>query len=115
MQAISGGDDAEPRPYRRPRLANPHRVKLAFDIAAPEFQKAAQLRKIRGKIELLPDETLQQIGVIWKTVDDLRGRQSIIARRLIVVVHLCAFVRFALSGRTSMADRLGPRNRKIKA
>src|SRR5271168_4903235 len=46
MQAISGVDDMEPRPYRRPRLANPHRVKLAFDIAAPELQKASQLREV---------------------------------------------------------------------
>lgn len=96
-------------------MADLYGMEFALDVVAPEIKKPAQLGKIRGKIELLPDETLQQIGVIWKTVDDLRGRQSIIARRLIVVVHLCAFVRFALSGRTSMADRLGPRNRKIKA
>jgi len=93
------------RPSGTSRLADPHGVKLALDIAAPEFQKAVQLREIRGNIELLPDEALQQVGMIRQMVDDFRGRQSIIAQRLLLVAHLRALVRFALSGRTRMCDR----------
>ena len=105
MQAKRCADVAEPRPDERSRLADPYRVKLALDIAAPVFEKAVQLREIRGNIELLPDEALQQVGMIRQMVDDLCGRQSIIAQRLLVVAHLRALVRFALSGRTRMCDR----------
>jgi hypothetical protein len=77
-------------------------VKLALDTAAPKLQEAAQLWKIRSNIELLPDEALQQVGVIRQMVDDLRGRQSIIAERLFAVAHFRALVRFALPDQASM-------------
>jgi hypothetical protein len=80
-------------------------MKLALDIAAPEFQKPVQLREVRSDIKLLPDEALQQVGMIRQMVDDFGGRQSIIAQSLLVVAHLRALVHFALSGRTSMRDR----------
>src|SRR5271166_249964 len=114
MQAISGVDEAEPRPCGRPRLADPHRVKLTLDIAAPEFQKAAQLRKIRGNIELLPDEALQQVGMIRQMVDDLCGRQSIIAQRLLVVAHLRALVRFRSIRLTKHVRSIAPLQQKMK-
>ena len=70
-------------------LTNPHRVELAFEIAAPEFEKAAQLREVRSNVQLLPDEALQQVRMIRQTVDDLRGGQTIIAGFLLLVVaHL---------------------------
>jgi hypothetical protein len=81
-------------------------MQFPLDIATPVFEKAAQLGEVRSDIELLPDEALQQVGMIRHVIDDLCGRQSIIAQRLLVVVHLRALVRFALSGQTSMADRL---------
>ena len=96
MQAEGGLDVTKSRPSRTSRLANPHGVKLALDIAAPEFEKAVQLREIRGNIELLPDEALQQVGMIRQMVDDLCRRQSIIAQHLPMVAHLRALVRFAL-------------------
>jgi hypothetical protein len=90
-------------------------VKLAFDIVAPEFQKAAQLRKIRGEIELLPDETLQQIGVIRQTVDDLRGGQTIIAKFLLLVVaHLRALVRRAWLAKRACAIEPSASSKKMK-
>jgi len=94
MQAKRGADVAEPRPSSKAGLADPDRMKLALDIVAPEFQKPVQLREIRGNIEPLPDEALQQIGMIGEMVDDLRGRQSIIAQRLLVVAHLHALAHF---------------------
>ena len=96
MQAKRRADVAELGPPDRARLANPHRVELALDVAAPEFQEPAQLREVRGNIELLPDEALQQIGMVRQTVDDLRGRQTIIAKFLLLLVtHLRALVRRA--------------------
>jgi hypothetical protein len=64
MQTEGGSDVAEPRPGGRSRLTDPHRVKLALEVLAPEFQKAMQLGVVRSSIELLPDKALQQIGVI---------------------------------------------------
>src|SRR5215472_13191319 len=64
MQPGRGPDITKPRSCGGPRLTDPDRVKLAFEIAAPEFQKAAQLGKVRGNVELLPDEALQQVGMI---------------------------------------------------
>ena len=90
---------AEPRPRRRSCLANSDGVKLALKIAAPEFQKTAQLGKVGGDIELLPDEALQQVGMIRQMIDDLCGRQPIIAQRLLVVAHFTALVLFARSER----------------
>ena len=64
MKTEGGSDVAEPRPRGRPCLSDPDRVELSFEVAAPEFQKAAQLGEVRSTIEFLPDEALQQIGVI---------------------------------------------------
>ena len=77
MQAKRGANVAEPRPCRRPRLSDPDRVELAFEVAAPEFQKAAQLGKVRSTIELLPDEALQDSRMIRHVVEDLRRRKAV--------------------------------------
>ena len=106
MQKIRRANVAKAGPPERACLADPDGVQFPFDIAAPVFKKAPQLREVRRDIELLPDEALQEVGMIRHVIDDLRGRQPIIAQRLLVVVHLRALVQFALSGRTSMTDRL---------
>ena len=96
MQTVRGSEVAEAGPPVISGLANPHRVELAFEIAAPEFEKAAQLREVRSNVQVLPDEALQQVGMIRQTVDDLRGGQTIIAKFLLLVVaHLRALVRRA--------------------
>ena len=105
MQAKRGADVAEPRPYERSRLADPDGVQPALEITAPEFQKATQLGEIRSRVELLPDEALQQVGVIRQMVDDFCGRQTVIVQRLLVVAHLLALVRLARSGQWSMRHR----------
>jgi hypothetical protein len=61
-------------------MADLYGMEFALDVVAPEIEKPAQLGKIRGKIELLPDEALQQVGMIGKMVDDLRGSQPILAK-----------------------------------
>ena len=71
---------AETRPAGMSRLPDFHRMQLAVDVAAPEIEKPAQLGKIRGEIELLPDEALQQIGMVGQVVDDLGSGQPIIPK-----------------------------------
>ena len=94
MQWQGGPYVTEPRPSSKSSLANLHGVELSFDISAPKLEKPAELGKVRGDIELLPDETLQQVGMIGKVVDDLRGRQPTFAKLWLQVAHvraLCGF------------------------
>ena len=115
MHTERGTDVAEPRPSGIPGLADPHGVELALDVAAPEFQKPAQLREVRGNVELLPDEALQQIGMVRQTVDDLRGRQTIIAKFLLLVVaHLRALVQRAWVARRTCAIERSVTSQKTK-
>src|SRR6266436_8324430 len=86
----SASKAAEPRPSGKSSLANLHGMELPLDIAAPKLEKPAQLGKVRGDIELLPDETLQQAGMIGKVVDDLRGRQPTFAKLWLQVTHVRA-------------------------
>src|SRR6266436_5856433 len=86
----SASKAAEPRPSGKSSLANLHGMELPLDIAAPKLEKPAQLGKVRGDIELLPDETLQQAGMIGKVVDDLRGRQPTFAKLWLQVAHVRA-------------------------
>src|SRR4029077_19247721 len=81
-----------PRPASKSSLADLHGVELAIDMAAPKLEKPAQLGKVGSDIELLPDETLQQVGMIGKVVDDLRGRQPTFAKLWLQVVHVRALV-----------------------
>src|SRR6266436_8731601 len=84
----SASKAAEPRPSGKSSLANLHGMELPLDIAAPKLEKPAQLGKVRGDIELLPDETLQQVGMIGKVVYDLRGRQPVVAELRLQVAHV---------------------------
>jgi hypothetical protein len=53
------------------------RVQLALDIVAPELEELVELGKIGREVEFLPDETLQQGGVVRQPVDDLRRGEPI--------------------------------------
>jgi hypothetical protein len=81
---------AEPRPSGKSSLTDLHGMELALDMATPKLEKPAQLGKVGGDIELLPDETLQQVGVIGEVVDDLRGRQPAFAELWLQVTHVRA-------------------------
>ena len=51
-------------------LPHIHRMQFAFDVGAPEFKKAPQLGIIGRQIEFLPDEALEQGGVVRQPIDD---------------------------------------------
>src|SRR5215472_9702020 len=87
MQSEGRLDMPEPA-GRKPRLTDFYRMELALDIAAPKFEKAAQLGEIGRTVELLPDEALQQIGVIGKMIDDLRRGQPILGGFRVRFAHL---------------------------
>src|SRR5215211_7165258 len=58
----------------RPRAAallDVDRVQPALDVAAPKFEELAQLGKIGSQVELLPDEALEQRGVVRQSIKDL--------------------------------------------
>jgi hypothetical protein len=52
-------------------------MQLAFDIADPEIEEAAQHGKMGGDIEMLPEEGLQHVRVIREMVEDLRGGEAV--------------------------------------
>ena len=68
---------AEAGRAERSALLHIHRVQFAFDAAAPEFEKSPQLGIIGREVEFLPDEALQQGGMIGEPVDDFCRRQPI--------------------------------------
>ena len=86
MQSEDRLDMPEPA-GRKPRLTDLYRMELALDIAAPKVEKAAQLGKIGRAVELLPDEALQQIGVIGKVIDDLRCGQPVLGGFRLRLAH----------------------------
>src|SRR5438270_12935960 len=98
MQAQRCADVAEPTAAGRPRLPDLHRMKLALDVAAPEFKEPAELGKVRSEVELRPDEALQQIGMVRHAVDDLGGGQPILTK--------------LGNGGHSVSSRLAPANRE---
>ena len=77
-------DMADPVWRRAAALLDVDRVQLALDVGAPEFEEFAQLGKFRSQIEFLPDEALQQRGMVRQTVDDL-GRGKPVALKLQLV------------------------------
>ena len=107
---------AEPRPSGGTGLPNPNGMEPTLQIAAPEFEKPAQFGEIGGKVKLLPDKALQQIGMIRQMVDDLRRRQPIIAQLVVLLVaHFRALVRVILCSITSISDKALRDNRKNEA
>src|SRR5260221_10559008 len=68
------------------------RVQLALDVLFPEFEELAQLGKIRGEVEFLPDEALQQGGMVRQPVDDLRGGDPVPFGLQLEEGHVCASI-----------------------
>src|SRR5947207_15071188 len=68
---------AEAGRAERRALLHLHRVQFAFDAAAPEFEKPPQLGIVWREGEFLPDEALQQGGMVRQAVDDLCRGQPI--------------------------------------
>src|SRR3984893_7795306 len=106
MQEKGGADVAKSGPPGKSGLADFHGMELALDVAAPEVEEPAQLGEFRGKIELLPDEALQQVGMIGKMVDDLCRGQPILTDFRLGVVHIAS-----PPGSLSLSTRMPPRAR----
>jgi hypothetical protein len=56
-------------------------MELALDVLHPKVEEAAKLRIVRGDVEVLPDESLEQAGMVRHVVDDL-GRGEAVAVEL---------------------------------
>src|SRR5271170_1817068 len=82
------------------------RVQLALDVLLPEFEELAQLGKIRSEIEFLPDEALQQRGMVRKQVDDLCGGEPVPLGLQLEEGHVCASRIVPFSCKTSMTTGL---------
>src|SRR5437868_1143043 len=61
-------DVAEPVGGGAAALLDVDRVQFAFDVAAPELEEFAELREFGGEVEFLPDEGLQQGGMVRQPV-----------------------------------------------
>src|ERR1041384_2737196 len=82
---------AEAGRAERRALLDIHRMQFAFDAAAPEFEKPPQLGIIGCKIEFLPDEALQQGGMVRQAVDDLCRGQPISLKLQLIGGHVGLF------------------------
>jgi hypothetical protein len=57
-------------------MGDAHRMQRALDLTFPKFEEMLQRREIRGNVVLLPDEELQQVPIVGKTIMDLCRRQA---------------------------------------
>src|SRR5207248_6130706 len=93
---------AEAGRAERRALLHIHRVQFAFDAAAPEFEKAPQFGIVWCKIEFLPDEALQQGGMVRQPVDDLCRGQPISLKLQLKGGHVSLFSSLPASRVTRM-------------
>ena len=52
-------------------------VERSFELAFPEVEKIGQHGKFRGEVVFLPDERLEQFGVVGQTVENGGRRQPV--------------------------------------
>src|SRR6266851_10298330 len=84
-------------------LLHIYRMQLALDIVAPELEELAQLGKIGSEIEFLPDEALEQGGVVRQPVNDFCGGKPVPPDLQLISGHVCASRLYNCLGKTSMA------------
>src|SRR5580765_4703518 len=94
-------------------LLHVDRMQLALDVVAPELEELVELGKIGRQVEFLPDETLEQGGMVGQPVDDLCRGEPIPPDLQLVSGHVRAS-RLGLPWGTSMARREFRRNRKAR-
>jgi hypothetical protein len=63
----------------QPAMGNPDRMDGCLNFLAPVIEKPAQYRETRRMIAGLPDELLDQPGMVGSPVADFRGHHSITA------------------------------------
>src|SRR5580700_8965208 len=94
-------------------LLHIHRMQLALDVAAPEFEEALEFGIIGGQVEFLPDEALQQGRVVRQVIDDLGGRQPVPPKLQLVSGHVGLFRSLLRTGTTSMLAESLLINKKV--
>src|SRR6266851_180577 len=77
-EAVGGGAAA---------LLDVDRMQSALDVVTPELEEFVQLRIIGGEVEFLPDEGLEQRGMVRHAVDDLGGGEPVPPRLQLVEGH----------------------------
>jgi hypothetical protein len=63
-------------------------VNSRLDIFDPKVEETVQLGVMGGDVEMLPDESLQQAGMIRHMIDDLGGREAVaveLAHKIVVL------------------------------
>src|SRR5438128_10463943 len=83
-------------------LLHIHRMQLALEVAAPEFEEALEFGIIRREVEFLPDEALQQGGMVRQVIDDLCGGEPVPPNLQLVSGHVCTFWSLPCTGTTKM-------------
>src|SRR4028119_1045594 len=58
-------------------VGDPDRMKGGLDLAAPMIEEAVQLRELRRDVIFLPDEQLDELGVVRHVIADLRRQQAV--------------------------------------
>src|SRR3546814_12018328 len=81
MQSDFAADQPHLRRRDQADAGDLDRMQLALDLAGPEVQEPAQYRKVGRAVEMLPDEALQQVGVVGHVIENLGSGQPI-ARKL---------------------------------
>src|SRR5205814_2423769 len=61
-------------------VGDPHRMEPAVDVPHPEIEEFLQLGKARGDVQMLPQEGLQEAGMVRKVVDDLGGGEAVVTQ-----------------------------------
>src|SRR5260370_40552856 len=74
---------------------NAHGMQPAFEIVAPEAEKAVEDGKSRRDIQLLPDVALEHRRMVRHVIKNFGGRQPIALQRQLELVHL--YIAFASS------------------
>jgi uncharacterized integral membrane protein (TIGR00698 family) len=59
------------------RVRHRHRMQRTFELLQPKIEEFVQLGKHRAEVVILPDVGLKQPGMIWPTIEDIGGGQSI--------------------------------------
>ena len=73
MQAEHAVDAGPFRRLKQPVMRHAHRMQRAFQLALPEIQKLLEAGKERRQVVILPDELLQQLGMVGHVVVKLEG------------------------------------------
>lgn len=55
-------------------MGHPHRMESSIDIPGPKIQEAMKYRELGSEVELLPDISLENLGVVGQVIEDFSRR-----------------------------------------